>query len=85
MLPNVGPWEMIVILLVVFMMFGSKRLPEIARGLGKGIREFKREISGITEEINSTADTQPSRPMQVADEEKRKRQDSGDPSGPAIL
>lgn len=56
MLPNVGTWEMIIILLVVFLVFGSKRLPDVARGLGRGLREFKREMRGITDELNSVSD-----------------------------
>jgi len=51
MLPNIGSWEMVVILLVFFLLFGSKRLPDVARGLGRGLREFKREMQGISEEI----------------------------------
>jgi len=39
-----GPLEFVVIFLVVFLLFGAKRLPEIARGLGEGIKEFKKAI-----------------------------------------
>ena len=39
-----GPMEIIVILLVVLLLFGAKRLPEIGKALGEGIREFKRAI-----------------------------------------
>lgn len=49
--------ELIVIMLVVLMLFGSKRLPELARGLGKGIREFKR----ATNELKSELDVEPLR------------------------
>lgn len=41
-----GPVELILILLVVLVLFGAKRLPEIARGVGQAIREFKKSISG---------------------------------------
>lgn len=47
-----GPWEMIFILLVVLLVFGAKRLPEIGSSLGKGIREFKRSVTDIQHEIN---------------------------------
>lgn len=43
-----GPMEVVVILLVVLLLFGAKRLPEIGRALGEGIREFKKSISGDT-------------------------------------
>ena len=39
-----GPMEVVVILLVVLLLFGAKRLPEIGRALGEGIREFKRAM-----------------------------------------
>jgi len=39
-----GPWELILILLIVVMVFGAKRIPEIMGGLGKGIRSFKRAM-----------------------------------------
>ncbi len=41
-----GPLEIIVILVVVLLLFGAKRLPEIGRALGEGIREFKKSITG---------------------------------------
>lgn len=46
-----GGWELIVIVLVVIMFFGAKKIPEIARGMGKGIREFKDATKEIKDEI----------------------------------
>lgn len=40
-MPNLGPTELIIILLIVVLLFGAKKIPEIAKGLGKGIRDFK--------------------------------------------
>ena len=48
----VGPWEAILRFLVVLLLFGAKRIPEIAQGLGKGIREFKKAANGVTDEMN---------------------------------
>jgi len=45
-----GPLEVIVILLVVLLLFGAKRLPEIGSALGKGIREFKKSVKGLDDE-----------------------------------
>lgn len=45
-----GPWEWLVILLVLLLLFGASRLPQIARGLGEGIKEFKKAISGQDKE-----------------------------------
>ncbi len=46
----IGPWELAILLLVVLLVFGPKRLPEMGRSLGKSMREFKDSISGKDEE-----------------------------------
>ena len=51
MLPNLGPTELILIFLIVLLLFGANRIPEIAKGLGKGIRDFKKGMQGIDEEV----------------------------------
>ena len=48
-----GPFEMILIFLVVLLIFGAKRIPEIARGVGKGIREFKDATSEFSRELDT--------------------------------
>ena len=48
---SLGPFELILIFLAVLLLFGAKRIPEIARGLGKGIREFKSATKEITDEF----------------------------------
>ena len=50
---GLGPWEIVLIFLAILLLFGAKRIPEIARGLGKGIREFKSATREITNEITS--------------------------------
>jgi sec-independent protein translocase protein TatA len=50
-----GGWELLVIVLVILIFFGAKRIPELARGLGKGIREFKDATKGIQNEIEEGA------------------------------
>lgn len=45
-MPNVGPLELIVVLIVVLVIFGPKRLPGLGKQLGKGMREFKQSIGG---------------------------------------
>lgn len=51
-----GPAEMIFVLLIVLLVFGAKRLPEIGSSLGKGIREFKRSVTDIKSEIDRPED-----------------------------
>ena len=54
---NIGGPEMILIFLVVLLLFGGKKLPELARGLGKGLREFKDASDGIKREIHNNINT----------------------------
>ncbi|HYV30819.1 MAG TPA: twin-arginine translocase TatA/TatE family subunit [Candidatus Binatia bacterium] len=51
-----GGWEIVLILAVVLILFGAKKLPELAKGLGQGIKEFKKATSEVTNEINSAMD-----------------------------
>jgi sec-independent protein translocase protein TatA len=46
MLGNIGPLEIVVVLIVALVVFGPKRLPELGRSLGRGIREFRGSLSG---------------------------------------
>ena len=41
----IGPWQIVLIVLVVLLLFGGKKIPELMRGLGKGVREFKDGIN----------------------------------------
>lgn len=43
---NVGPLEVLIVLIIALVVFGPKRLPELGRSLGKGIREFRGSVSG---------------------------------------
>jgi len=48
---NIGTTELILILLVVLVFFGSKKIPELAQGLGKGLREFRKAARDIQEDV----------------------------------
>ena len=50
MLGNIGPLEIIVVLIIALIVFGPKRLPELGNSLGKGIREFKDSVTGENED-----------------------------------
>lgn len=52
-LGSVGTSEIIIIALIILMLFGAKRIPELMKGIGKGIRGFKEGIKGIENEINN--------------------------------
>jgi sec-independent protein translocase protein TatA len=54
MFGNIGAGEMIFVLVVLLLVFGAKRLPEIGSSLGKGIREFKRSVNEMQGEITKT-------------------------------
>ncbi len=51
-----GPTEIIVILLIVLLLFGAKRIPEVAQGLGKGLREFKKAAKDIQKDIDNAGE-----------------------------
>ena len=60
-LQNLSSWELIIIFLVVLLFFGAKRLPGLAKSLGKSLREFKNATSGIENDIRNAmeADDEP--------------------------
>lgn len=49
---GIGTTELLVILFIILLVFGSKKLPELAQGLGRGIREFKKATNDIQEELD---------------------------------
>lgn len=51
MLPNIGITEAVILLFIVLLLFGAKRLPEIGGSLGKGIREFKNSVKEVGNEV----------------------------------
>jgi sec-independent protein translocase protein TatA len=66
-MPNVGAPELIVILVIALLVLGPKRLPEVGRSVGKGMREFKESLSGNADDDDDdepTADDRSTRPRQ---------------------
>ena len=53
---GLGPWEILLVLLAVILIFGGKKLPELARGLGLGLKEFKKATKEIQDEVEKTSD-----------------------------
>jgi len=77
-MPNVGPLEIAVVLIIVLIIFGPKRLPELGQSMGRGIREFKNSISGEKDdddpeekrrELEASQQVQVSRPQPTQAEE----------------
>lgn len=58
---NLGAGEIILIALVVLLLFGGKRIPELMRGLGKGVRSFKNGMNEIEKDIEEAGDEKPGR------------------------
>jgi len=59
---NLGGGEVFLILAVVLILFGARKLPELAKGLGQGIKEFKKATRDVTEEMHSAMEETPSTP-----------------------
>ena len=60
-MPNLGPTELIIILVIVLIIFGAGRLPELGGALGKGVKEFKqasKEVEEASEDVKSVMDTE---------------------------
>lgn len=56
-LPNLGAGEILIIALVVLLLFGGKKIPELMHGIGKGVRSFKTGMNEIEKEVNAEIDT----------------------------
>jgi len=50
------PWHLVILAIIVIVLFGGKKLPELGKGLGEGLRGFKEGMKGITEDTNKNAD-----------------------------
>ena len=61
-MPNIGPTELIIVLVIVLLIFGPKRLPGLGKQLGTGMREFKDSISGKGDKDDDGGDEEPERP-----------------------
>ena len=60
MLPLViGHWEIIAIVLVILLIFGGKKIPELMKGLGKGVKSFKEGVNEVEKEIDSASKDKP--------------------------
>jgi len=63
---GIGGTELIIVAVAVLILFGSKKIPEFARGLGQGIKEFKKATREVTDEIQNTTTDAPAKPAPPA-------------------
>jgi sec-independent protein translocase protein TatA len=54
-----GGWEWVIVILAVLLLFGAKKIPELARGLGTGIKEFKKATREVSDEIQNAVEDKP--------------------------
>ena len=53
---SLGPWEIVIIMLVIILIFGGKKIPELARGLSNGLKEFQKTTNEIKDEVNTATE-----------------------------
>jgi sec-independent protein translocase protein TatA len=58
---GISIWELMILLIVLLLIFGAKRLPEMGRSLGEGMREFKDSVTGVEEAVSTTTTPTPTR------------------------
>lgn len=83
MMPNLSFPEIVIILVVVLLLFGAKRIPEIAGSMGKGIREFKKHVNNA--ERTFTSDESFSRPRLTEDELRAEAKDEEKPEPKRLI
>ncbi len=59
---DIGGPEVMLILFIFLLLFGANKMPELARGIGKSIREFKKAASGVEEEVRRAMEEEPAKP-----------------------
>lgn len=79
MLGNLGPMELFIILVIVLVVFGAKRVPEIGASIGKGIREFKRNISDVDRQIKEPEREARAERLNAGDPVRREEDSTSEP------
>jgi sec-independent protein translocase protein TatA len=82
-MPNVGPFELAIVLIIALVVFGPKRLPELGRSLGKGIREFKGSINGEHDDADEPPPAAPVPAPEITAAEADAPAEPAEPAEPA--
>lgn len=65
---NIGGQEILIILLIVLVLFGGRKIPELMKGLGKGVREYKKAMNNVEDDVNGNPE-----PDKQPDDDSRER------------
>jgi sec-independent protein translocase protein TatA len=71
----VGPWQILVVLLLLLLLFGATRLSEIGKGLGEGIRNFRKGLSGDSNEQDAVGEGEQASPKQLPENSETQAQE----------
>ena len=63
----VGPWQIVIIALVILLLFGGKKIPELMKGLGKGVKSFKEGMNEVDEQLSDTVKPKEEKPAETAE------------------
>ena len=85
MFGNLGFPELLIIMVVILLLFGAKRIPEIAGSMGKGIREFKKNINDATREVTAESNPADSPRLTAAELEQRRAREEAERQPPKRL
>ncbi|MFH1569813.1 MAG: twin-arginine translocase TatA/TatE family subunit [Gemmatimonadota bacterium] len=80
---GLGQWEILIILLVILLVFGAKRIPDMAQGLGRGIREFRKAVHEVQDEVQAARPEPAPRTMSQAPPPDQVARQAGAPLSPA--
>ena len=80
---TLGWQEIVVIVIVVLILFGGRKIPELAKGLGKGLREFKKEMRGVKQDFEAAAETDDDETYEPPRRKKRRPRPADEVAEPA--
>jgi sec-independent protein translocase protein TatA len=82
-MPDLGPWEILIIAVVILVLFGAKKMPDAARSLGRSMRIFKTEIKGLHDD-DQPAQPQPAQPQPAQPQPAQPQQLTAAPGAPSV-